>query len=67
MKCKACGKELIGKERLFCRSCWAKGKDTAIKAGKGVLGVGGAVLSILVAVSQKDKITNIFKGRSDDV
>ena len=63
MKCKACGKELIGKEKLFCRSCWAKGKDTAIKIGKGV---GSVALLGLAVVTQKDKITSLFKGGSND-
>ena len=31
MKCKACGKELIGKEKFFCKSCWSKGTDKGKK------------------------------------
>ena len=40
MKCKACGKELIGKEKFFCKSCWSKGTDKVKKGGTTVFGCG---------------------------
>lgn len=62
MKCKACGKELIGKEKLFCKSCWSKGTD---KAKKGAMVVVGGVGLVLLA--KKDNLTDIFKGGSKDI
>lgn len=55
MKCKACGKELIGREKLFCKSCFSKGKD-AVKKGAKIVG-GIASLAILVVVN-KGKISD---------
>lgn len=61
MKCKACGKELIGREKLFCKSCFSKGKDVV---KKGAIAVGGiAALAILVVVN-KGKISDVIKGIS---
>ena len=59
MKCKVCGKELIGKEKLFCKSCWSKGTD---KAKKGAMTIGGITLAVISAVAAKGK----FKGGDDD-
>lgn len=53
MKCKSCGKELIGKEKLFCKSCWSKGVD---KAKKGAMVVGGIALTVVSVVLTKGKI-----------
>lgn len=61
MKCKVCGKELIGKEKFFCKSCWSKGKDTSKKV---LIRAGGLALSALAIVISKDRITDIFKGDS---
>jgi len=63
MKCKSCGKELIGKEKHFCNSCWTNGKDKFII---GVKVIGGIALSIGAMILNKDKITDIFKGISKD-
>lgn len=62
MKCKACGKELIGKEQLFCKSCWSKGTD---KAKKGVMVVVCGISLVLLA--KKGNLTDIFKGESKDI
>ncbi len=63
MKCKGCGKELIGKEKLFCKNCWSKGKD----AGKVILAVaGGLVLTALTIVINKGKITDLLEGETKD-
>lgn len=58
MMCKACGKELIGKEKLFCKSCWSKGAD---KAKKGAIAVGGLALTVVSVIVTKGK----FKGGGD--
>ena len=46
MKCKGCGKGLIGKEKLFCKSCRLKGIDKAKKGAMGVVGLIGLVLLV---------------------
>jgi hypothetical protein len=61
-KCKVCGKELIGKEKFFCNSCWSKGKDKAKKGGIFAFGLVGFAL---LAFTQKDKIADAFKDDSD--
>lgn len=45
--CKKCDKELIGKEKLFCKSCFSKGKDKVIKGGGTLLGLGLTVISVV--------------------
>lgn len=62
MKCKVCGKELIGKEKFFCKSCWSKGTD---KVKKGAIGVAGVVGLVLLA--KNGNLTDIFKGGSKDI
>lgn len=64
MKCKACSKELIGKEKLFCKSCSSKGKD-AVK--KCVMVIGGLALFALAIVVNKGKITDVIKDVSKDI
>ena len=61
--CKACGKELIGKEKFFCNSCWSKGKDKTIK---GVMAVGGIASLAILFVANKGKISDVIKGISKD-
>ena len=53
-KCKACGKELIGKEKLFCHNCFSKGTS---KVKKVVLTVGGIFLTVGSIVLTKGKFT----------
>jgi hypothetical protein len=60
--CKICEKPLIGKEKLFCNNCWAKGKD---KAKNGALGALGLASLVILAITQKDKLTDIFKDTTD--
>ncbi len=62
MKCKACGKELIGKEQLFCKSCWAKGTGKVKKGAIGVVGVASLML-----LAKKGNLTEFFKGGSKDI
>lgn len=45
--CKKCDKELIGKEKLFCKRCFSKGKDKVIKGGGTLLGLGLTVISVV--------------------
>lgn len=59
--CKACGKELVGKEKFFCNSCRAKAEDKAKKAGKAL---GGIVLLVFLARANKGKILDVIKGIS---
>ena len=62
MKCKACGKELIGKEKFFCKSCWSKGTDKGKKGGMGVLAAASLVL-----LAKNGNIIDVFKGVSKDI
>lgn len=62
MKCKACGKELIGKEKFFCKSCWSKGTDKVKKGGTTVLAAASLVL-----LAKKGNIVDVFKGGSKDI
>lgn len=52
MNCKLCGKELIGKEKFFCKSCWTKGAD---KVKKGVVAVGSVALAVAAVVAKVSK------------
>ena len=63
MKCKGCGKELIGKEKLYCKNCWSKGKDTGKKV---LIGIGSLALAVLAIVINKGKITDILKNTKDN-
>lgn len=58
MKCKTCGKDLIGKEKLFCKSCWSKGAE---KAKVGAMTLGSLVLTVVV---NKKLIINVLKDGS---
>ena len=61
--CKGCGKELVGKEKLFCKNCWSKAKEKSKNVVSWGLGIAGFVL---LAISQKDKIASIFNDDSTD-
>jgi len=51
-KCKRCKKDLIGKEKLFCRSC-----SMDLKAnGKKVLAGVGTLAGVVIAVATGSKI-----------
>lgn len=62
MKCKVCGKVLVGKEKLFCKSCRSKGMDKAKKGALGVVGVIGLVL-----LAKNGNIADILKGGMKDI
>ena len=49
--CKQCGKDLIGKQCLFCKKCLEKDKDLA----KKVVGFGGLVVAVLGIVAKVGK------------
>lgn len=48
-KCKKCGKELIGKEKRYCKICWGKltvgAKETAAAMGSLLMMIGSIVLT----------------------
>ena len=62
MKCKTCGKVLIGKEKLFCKSCRSKGMDKAKKGAMVIVGVIGLVL-----LAKNGNIADVLKGGSKDL
>ena len=56
--CKGCGKELIGKERVYCKNCSLENKDKV----KRVLGVAGGIAGIGTLIFLgRDKIGDILK------
>jgi hypothetical protein len=55
--CKHCGKELIGKERFFCKGCSTKIWSNAKVIGGTVV---GAALLMVGAVLNKDKLEDLF-------
>lgn len=62
--CKTCGKELVGKEKLFCKNCRSKGVDVAKKS---VLAVGGVALMAVALITKSDKVADVIKGISKDI
>lgn len=47
-KCKnpKCGKTLVGKEKILCKSCKDQFKEGALQVGKGALGIAISVVAL---------------------